>query len=69
LSTVGIVYCNLCPLKERCPYAEPDQAYFWSRMKYAKDREEQDRFFAQCDYGRLQMATNNCPLKKVMGNN
>jgi hypothetical protein len=34
-------------------------------MKYAKDREEQDRFFAQCDYGRLQMATNNCPLKKV----
>lgn len=66
MSVIGVVYCNLCPLKELCPYARDEDAYWWSRGNHAKDEQSREMFYSKSNYGQLKRATSLCPLRKVL---
>lgn len=50
------VHCHLCPLKDLCEFEASDESYKFQHRYPIEPIEIQ----------RLEIATNNCPLKKLL---
>jgi len=53
------VHCHLCPLKDICPFAEPDASYTYQKTELLEQIPRQI-------FEKLGVATLNCPLKKAL---
>lgn len=51
---LNFVHCHICPLKEICDYAVPYTSY---QFQHARETN---------NFTSLRLATNNCPLKKLI---
>lgn len=55
------VWCHLCPLKDLCPHQQSDACYRVSKVVYYDKND-----IVEGDYSKQSMATNNCPLRKML---
>lgn len=56
------VHCHVCPMKDLCPHSEAHECY--KRSQYLLNGR---CMTADYDLQKIKQATNNCPLRKVLG--
>lgn len=50
------VHCHICPMKDICHWARPDDSYNFHNYPDTKP----------WDLGKLEMATENCRIRKLL---